>query len=483
MQETNTPSQNSSKEPFKPVRNDLSTLSDAELMEYEAKYCSWGDTVHYMETPKIFHRCEGSFLFDEGGMPFLDMQMWHSAVNFGYGNKRLNDAAHRQLDTLPQVSSKFLHREKIELATRLGQRIERTWGSQGRVHFNVGGAQANEDALKLVRNYSGGKTRMFAFEGGYHGRTLGTTAITSSYRYRKKFGQFADRAHFVPFPYCFRCPYGKKRDDCGNFCVQQFARLFDSEYHGVWDAKSGESEFAAFFAEPIQGTGGYIIPPPDYFSELKKVLEARKILLVDDEVQMGFYRAGKFWAMENFNVKPDVIVFGKSLTNGLNPLSGLWAREELINPGIWPAGMTHSTYSSNPMGTAVALENVKMMEEKDYETITRETGAYFLAGLKDLQRRYPKAIGDVDGLGLALRMELCEADGITPNTTLANQLNQAGFKGGIDYKGKKYGIVLDVGGYYKNTVVFAPNVDITKEEIDLGIGLIDRLLHQAGAEQ
>ena len=459
--------------------NDFAQMGDDELMAYEAKYCSWGDTVHYMDTPKIFERCEGSFLYDTRDMPYLDLQMWHSAVNFGYSNKRLANAARRQLESLPQVSSKFLHREKIELATRLAQRIERTWGMQGRCHFNVGGAQANEDALKLVRNYTGGKTRMFAFEGGYHGRTLGTTAITSSYRYRKKFGAFADRAHFVPFPYCFRCPYGKKRESCDLYCVDQFARLFDSEYHGVWDAKSNECEFAAFFAEPIQGTGGYIIPPEGYFQKLKGVLEARKILLVDDEVQMGFFRAGKFWAMENFGVKPDVIVFGKSLTNGLNPLSGIWAREELIHPEIWGAGMTHSTYSSNPMGTSVALENVKMMEDTDYETSTRQKGAYFLKGLEELQRRYPGYVGNVDGLGLALRMELCEADGYTPNTKLANRLNQRAFQGGIEVGGKAYGLCLDVGGYYKNTVVFAPSVEITTEEIDLGIALIDKLMHDA----
>ena len=459
-------------------QNDFARMGEDELMAYEARYCSWGDTVHYMDTPKIFERCEGSFLYDGRDMPYLDLQMWHSAVNFGYSNKRLADAARRQLDTLPQVSSKFLHREKIELATRLAQRIERTWGMEGRCHFNVGGAQANEDALKLVRNYSGGKTRMFAFEGGYHGRTLGTTAITSSYRYRKKFGAFADRAQFVPFPYCFRCPYGKKRESCDLFCVDQFARLFDSEYHGVWDAKSNECEFAAFFAEPIQGTGGYIIPPEGYFQKLKGILDARKILLVDDEVQMGFFRAGKFWAMENFGVKPDVIVFGKSLTNGLNPLSGIWAREELIRPEIW-AGMTHSTYSSNPMGTSVALENVKMMEDTDYETITKQKGAYFLQGLQELQRRYPGYVGNVDGLGLALRMELCEADGTTPNTTLANRLNQKAFDGGIEVGGKAYGLCLDVGGYYKNTVVFAPSVEITIEEIDLGMSLIDKLMHDA----
>ncbi len=458
---------------------DFKSISQSELLAYEAKYCSWGDTVHYMETPKVFERCEGSFLYDHTGMPFLDLQMWHSAVNFGYSNKRLNDSVSRQLETLPQVSSKFLHREKIELATRLAQRIEKTWGMKGRCHFNVGGAQANEDALKLVRNYTGGKSRMFAFEGGYHGRTLGTTAITSSYRYRRSFGAFPDRAHFVPFPYCFRCPYGKKREDCGLYCVDQFARLFDSEYHGVWDSKANESEFAAFFVEPIQGTGGYIIPPPGYFEKLKTVLEARKILLVDDEVQMGFYRAGKFWAMENFNVKPDVIVFGKSLTNGLNPLSGLWAREELISPEIWGAGKTHSTYSSNPMGTAVALENVKMMEDTDYETITADKGAYFLEGLKALQRQFPGIVGNVDGMGMALRLELCERDGITPNTKLANTLNQEAFTGGIEYGGKQYGLCLDVGGYYKNTIVFAPSVEISKSEIDLGLGLLERLMHKS----
>jgi 4-aminobutyrate aminotransferase / (S)-3-amino-2-methylpropionate transaminase / 5-aminovalerate transaminase len=189
-----------------------------------------------------------------------------------------------------------------------------------------------------VRNASNGKILMFAFEGGYHGRTLGASAITSSYRYRRRYGHFGDRAQFIPFPYCFRCPYGKKPDDCGLYCVDQFARLFDTEYCGVWDSKERAAEYAAFYVESIQGTGGYVIPPPGYFEKLKRILEARKILLVDDEIQMGFFRAGRFWSIENFNVKPDVIVFGKAITNGLNPLAGVWAREKLINPEVFPPG-------------------------------------------------------------------------------------------------------------------------------------------------
>jgi 4-aminobutyrate aminotransferase-like enzyme len=403
--------------------------------------------------------------------------MWYSACNFGYANPRLNAALKKQIDILPQLASQYVHKEKVELAKGIAQRVEKTWNMKGRVHFNVGGSQSIEDALKLVRNASAGKSLMFAFEGGYHGRTLGASAITSSYRYRRRYGHFGERAQFVPFPYCFRCPYGKKREDCGLYCVDQFARLFDSEYYGVWDAKAGAAEFAAFFVEAIQGTGGYVIPPPGYFEKLKQILEARKILLVDDEIQMGFYRAGKFWAIENFNVKPDVIVFGKALTNGLNPIAGLWAREELINPELFPPGSTHSTFSSNPLGTAVALEALKLMSETDYETLTREKGAYLLENLRDLKRRY-RIIGDVDGMGMALRIEICAEDGYTPDKAIVDRMVAEAMKADLDIGGKRYGLVLDIGGYYKNVITLAPSLDITYEEIDLAMQLLDQLFQR-----
>ena len=210
-------------------------LSEAELLELEARYCSHGDTVHYTNPPKIFDRCEGSFIYDGAGREYLDLQMWYSAVNFGYRNQRLNNAVIRQLETLPQVASQYLHREKIELATIIAQDAEKKFGLKGRVHFNVGGSQAVEDSLKLVRNAKNGKSLMFAFEGGYHGRTLAASAITSSYRYRRRYGHFGDRAQFVPFPYHFRGPKGMTKEEHGHHCVQQFARLFETEYHGVWD--------------------------------------------------------------------------------------------------------------------------------------------------------------------------------------------------------------------------------------------------------
>lgn len=450
---------------------------ERELRRLEAVYCSWGDTVHYMPEPQFFEHCDGSFMYDAEGRPFLDLQMWYSAVNFGYRNKRLNDAAHRQLDQLPQIASQYLHREKVELAAMIAQDAERKFNQKGRVHFNVGGSQAIEDSLKLVRNAKNGKSLMFAFEGGYHGRTLGASAITSSYRYRRRFGHFGDRAQFIEFPYWFRGPKGMTKEEYGHVCVKKFERLFETEYNGVLDPKTRECEYAAFYVEPIQGTGGYVVPPKNFFIELKEVLDRYGILLVVDEIQMGFHRTGKLWSIEHFGVAPDVLVFGKALTNGLNPLSGLWARESLINPTIFPPGSTHSTFSATAMGTGVALEAMKMMAETDYESMVMEKGAYFLAGLRDLQRRWPQ-IGDVDGLGLALRAEICEADGFTPNKALLDRMSIEGLTGDLEVGGKRYGLILDVGGYYKNVITLAPSLHIGLDEIDLALKLLDQTLRR-----
>jgi len=453
----------------------------AELLALEKKYCSFGDTVHYLDPPKVFVNCEGSYLYDERGTPYLDLQMWYSAASFGYRNARLNAALKRQLDRLPQLACQYLHAEKVEVAARLAQYCEKRFGVKGRVHFNVGGSQAIEDSLKIVRNCTG-KNLMFAFMGGYHGRTLGASAITSSYRYRRRYGHFGDRAQFVFFPYCFRCLYGLQRETCDLYCEGQFEKLFESEYHSVWDPKAQAAEYGAFYIEPVQGTGGYVIPPKEYFVRLKETCEKHKILLVDDEIQMGIYRTGKFWAIENFDVVPDIIVFGKALTNGLNPLSGIWAREELITPELLPPGSTHSTFSSNTLGTAVALETLKMLEEEDYQKLVNEKGAYFLAGLRELQHRHGDVIGDVDGLGLALRIEVCKDDRITPDRELADRIFAEGLKGNLEAGERKYGLVLDVGGYYKNVFTLSPSFAITREEMDLALELLDQLFRRCRAQ-
>ena len=402
--------------------------------------------------------------------------MWYSAVSLGYANKRVNNALKAQIDKLPQLACQYLHREKVELAERIVESVQKGFGLKGRVHFNVGGSQAVEDALKLVRKHTG-RQHMLAFEGGYHGRTLGASAITSSYRYREAYGEFGDRAEFIPFPYCFRCSVGKNTEECESYFIRLVERLFEHEYTGAWNPKTGRSEFGAFFVEAVQGTGGYIIPPKGYFKRLAKICHDHGILIVDDEIQMGFYRTGKMWAMEHFDIQPDIIVFGKALSNGLNPLSGIWAREELISPNHFGPGSTHSTFSSNTLGTAAGLEVMKIFSEKDYSQTVAEKGAYFIELLRDLQKKHPE-VGDVDGLGLALRMEMCEADGHTPNRALADRMFQCGLEGNLNVGGKKWGLILDIGGYYKNVVTLAPSLEITRAEMDLAHDLLDLVISQ-----
>lgn len=444
------------------------------LNNIEKQYCSWGDTVHYNNPIKYFKACNGSYMIDENDIKYLDIQMAYSACNFGYKNSFISDRLISQLDTLPQIASEYLYENKILLSKRINDSIEKFTNIRGRVHFNVGGSQAIDDSLKLI-SVNKGSRKVFAFEGSYHGRTIGASSLTSSYRYRNNYGDFSSRACFIPFPYLFRSPFPDDPIKAEDYYVHQFERLFESEYQGIVDFKRNETEFIAFYIEPIQGTGGYTIPPMNYFKRIKKILDEFNILLVDDEIQMGFFRTGKMWAIEHFGVKPDIITFGKSLTNGLNPLSGLWAREELINPQKWSAGSTHSTFGSNPLGMSLGMATFDWIEQKNYENEIAKKGEYFLNRLKDLKKKY-KVIGDVDGLGLALRIEICYPDGRTPNKELADKIKNVGLSGKIDFNGKKHGLILDIGGYYKNVFTLAPSLEITYDEIDMFFELFERII-------
>lgn len=451
-----------------------------ELLALEKSVCSFGDTIHYNDPVRIFTSCEGRYVIDDAGNKFLDFQMMYSAANFGYRNPHFEAALIDQVQTLPQLSSEFLSKEKILLSEKIADSCRERWAIDGRVHFNVGGAQAIDDSLKLV-SANRGHRRVFAFEGGYHGRTIGASAITSSYRYRRGYGEFGSRAQFIPYPYCFRCPYEKDRKTCELYCVKQVERLFQSEYEAVLDTKSGESEMAAFYAEPVQGTGGYIVPPDGYFQELKKILDRYGILLVVDEIQMGLYRTGKLWAIEHFEVTPDILVFGKSLTNGLNPLSGLWASESLIAPEKFPPGSTHSTFSNNPLGMRLGCAMFDWLDERGYEHRVTEMGHYLRRGLEDLQLRHTE-LGDVGALGLAGRIEICHADGKTPNRALAQKIRQMALEISVDTDQGALRLILDIGGYFKNVFTLAPDLDIETSDIDRFLVIFENILIRAKGE-
>lgn len=330
-------------------------------LEKDKLYCSQGDTSGKHKPKKIFIGAEDCYLFDECSVKYLDMQMYNSAANFGYKNKAYSECIKNCLETLPCLAGEFMSKSRIELSEAICQYMYRNYGVRGRVHFTVGGAQAVDDAMKITINHNH-KRGFLAFEGAYHGRTMAASSVSSSYRYTRQFGSVMN-VQRIPFSNCFTCAYDKNPTDCDLYCLKKFKQKFKSEFSGFYDKNHSDAAYSAFIFEPVLGRGGYVFPHEKYYSELCAFLREHNILVVSDEVQMGFYRTGKLWSFEHYNFIPDIIIFGKAITNGLWPLSGIWAREELISDKVWPVGSTHCTFAGHPMGTQLGLCTFNIIEQ------------------------------------------------------------------------------------------------------------------------
>lgn len=446
------------------------------LLDKEHIYCSQGDTSGRRAPKKSFARAEGEWLIDFQGRRYLDLQMCNSAANFGYGSPAHIEALASQAQSLPSLASEFIHKERVELAEKMCLAIEERFGVKGRVHFSVGGAQAIDDALKLVARLTG-TTRIFAFEGSYHGRTLAASCVSGSYRYRAGFGGAA-MADFVPFPYCNRCPYGADPKSCGYLCVSQFSRRFEGEGAGQNDG-SGRPECRAFLAEPVQGRGGYVPAPREYFQRLKVVLDEHDILFIADEVQMGFFRAGRLFSIENYDVAPDIIVFGKAVTNGMFPLSGLWAREPLLAPANWPVGSSHATFAAAPLGTALGLATLELCASRDWAARAEEIGRAIETVCRRLAGRFSQ-IRYVNRLGAALSLDIADAAG-APDPNLAHTIVETALRGDIDVAGEPMGLVMTNGGGHGNMIMLAPSLGMESSSLDFVEPLLRTALERAAS--
>lgn len=451
-----------------------SSVKHEDLRSIDQEYMSWGDTVHYQEKPIIVTGCQGGLLFDENNNTYLDTGMWHSSCNFGYRNPQIESEVFTQLSTLPQACGDFLHREKLLIAKEVVDAIYQRTGVKGRVSFNVGGSLVVEDALKIVRKNTK-KNKVAVMMGAYHGRSLGTLSISSSHRYRQYYNEFPDRAIMFPFANCSQCFYEKNRETCELYCARMISKAFSNEYYGIASANS--AEIGAVLVEPCQGRG-YTIPPKDFYRGFIGELQERGILVVADEIQVGMYRTGKLFAFEHFGFVPDIITLSKSFTNGLSPVSLVWAREDLVNPEVFTPGHAHSNFANHPLGTAAALGTWRYMMAQDYETSVPEKGAYFLEKLRQLQGRHP-FVYSVDGLGLLLNMVFADEQGV-PYPNSAQQAATLAQDNDFINQGKSWRMILQTGGYDLNTLKFAPYLDITYLEIDLTIAILDQVLQKLG---
>jgi len=424
----------------------------AALMELDRQFVSPSYTRIY---PLVVERARGLWVEDADGNSFLDFTSGIAVCATGHCHPRVVEAIREQAGRLIHMSgTDFYYSPQIALAQELVGLMPT--GEPHKVFFGNSGAEAIEAAFKLARWHTR-RDLNIAFFGAFHGRTMGALSLTASKTIQKRrYSPLVPGITHVPYPNCYRCPYGVCYPGCGSACV---AWLEDPLFRTTLPPE----EVAAIFVEPIQGEGGYIVPPPEFHSELKKLCEKYGILYVADEVQSGMGRTGRMFALEHFGVEPDIVALAKGIASGM-PLGAMVARAELMT---WEAGSHASTFGGNPVSCVAALETIRLIKEELMENASQR-GEELMTGLRELQKSH-EPIGDVRGIGLMVGVELVK-DRVTKERAShwRDTLIQKAFRKGL--------LLLGCG---ENSIRFCPALTISSEEVAVGLSIFEEALKEA----
>jgi 4-aminobutyrate aminotransferase len=403
--------------------------------------------------PLVVEKASGAIVTDVNGREYLDCFSGISVVNAGHNNPKVIEAAKKQMDKLVHCASYIYHAQPVgDLAEKIAHIAPR---GLTKTFFGNGGAEAIEGALKLARLYTG-KHEFISLHASFHGRSWGTLSITGNYGRKKRGGPYAPGVAFAPAPYTYRSQWPNEPEKCGRRCAQAIDEA-------VRFATS--NDVAAFIAEPVMGEGGIIVPPANYFQEVKKVLDRYGILFIADEVQSGFGRTGKMFAIEHFGVDPDILVTAKGIADGF-PLSAFTTRPEIAE--AFKPGDHLSTFGGNPVSCTAALANIEFMENENLPARAAELGDYAVSRLRELQKQNP-LIGEVRGLGLMIGVELIKDDKLTPAAAEADSIREALFR---------QGVLVGVGGVYGNVIRFQPPLIISRAQLDRALAAFATALTQ-----
>jgi 4-aminobutyrate aminotransferase len=344
----------------------------------------------------VAERASGSWIYDMNGDAYLDLATGIAVNNIGHCHPRVVEAIQKQAAQLIHTSVTTHHKPYIQLAEKL---VEISPNGLDSVFLANSGAEAVEGAIKLAR-YVSGRPGIINFRGSFHGRTMMTMALTTSkLYYREKYEPLPGSIFTVPFPYVYRSHFPNDPKACIRDCLEQLDDLFRRIVH--------PSQIAAMIIEPIQGEGGYIVPPKGFISELRRIADEHGILLVIDEVQTGFGRTGKMFAIEHEGVEPDIMVMAKGIAGGM-PLSAFISRREITSK--WPAGRHGSTFGGNPVSCAAALATIDVLQEEKLPERAAKLGATMLNELKDATKGFGH-VGEVRGLGMMIAVEFNDKEG------------------------------------------------------------------------
>lgn len=423
-----------------------------ELVREDESYISKSMVRWY---PLVAESGSGCIVKDVDGNEFIDFNSGLGVLNVGHCHPKVVSAITEQAKKLIHYSyTDFYYQSIVDLSREL---TKITPGSFSKtVFFCNSGAEAIEAAMKMAKWHT--RNNLFlAYTGSFHGRTLGAVSLTGSKPVqRRHFFPLVPGVTHVPYPYCYRCPFHLSYPECHLWCADFIEEEVLSKY-------IPPENVAAMFVEAIQGEGGYVVPPDDYFARLRKILDKHDIIMIDDEVQSGIGRTGKWFAIEHFDVVPDAVCVAKAIGSGL-PIGALISKSELMD---WEGGSHASTFGGNPVACVAGLAVIDVIREERLLENAAKQGAHLLTRLKEMQRKYP-IIGDVRGKGLMAGAEIVkDPETKQPNPEMVEEIMMKCFKRGL--------AIITAG---KSTMRFVPPLIITRELLDSGLDVFEGVVKE-----
>jgi len=409
--------------------------------------------------PLVVESANGCIVKDVDGNEYIDLNAGIACMNVGHSHPQVVTAVKNQCDRFLHYSNTdFYYKEVINLAEKLAEIAPGAF--EKKTYFGNSGTEAVEAAVKLAKWHTR-KQLFIGFISAFHGRTTGALSFTASKPVQKRyFSPLMPGVAHVPYAYCYRCPFKLNYPACHCWCVDFIEEFVLQKYLPPEDT-------AAILIEPIQGEGGYVVPPPEYFQRLKKLADKYDLLLIADEVQSGIGRTGKWFAIEHWSVEPDIICIAKALASGL-PIGATVAKAEIMD---WTGGSHASTFGGNPLSCAAAVAVIDVIKKEKLLDNANKQGAYALKRLGELEER-SDMVGDIRGKGLMIGVELVQdKESKKPAVQKASQVITRAWKRGV--------AIVTCGA---STLRIAPPLTIQREMLDTALDIVEDTINEVAKE-
>lgn len=407
-------------------------------------------------TDLIMDKGKGMYITDVNGDVYLDFVQGIAVNAFGHSHPKIVETAKSQVDKLTTASFNMVnYPTTLELAKRLSEKLP---GNLNSVFFSNGGSEANDGAIKLAKAYTQ-RPAIISFKGSFHGRSIGATTVTASNsKYRKHYEPLMGSVYFATYPSKDLCPKGFDEHQRAEYCLKELHQLFDYVV--------APEMVAAILMEPVQGEGGYVVPPIEFMQGVRKLCDEHGILLILDEIQSGYCRTGKMFASEHFGIVPDIMTMGKAIAGGF-PMSAIASTEEIMSK--WAPGMHGTTFGGHPVCAAAALAVLDLIDEENILENVNTQGQYLKSRLEEMQEKYP-IMGDVRGLGLMVAVSFRNPEDDSPSA----QILQSVASYCLEHK------MLTLScGVHGNGFRFATALNVTRKELDDGLKIFEEAVANA----